>query len=70
MSSVVSHQILQQLGVIGLYADLIRHAADGDAARPLARTREGERAPRSRGRSATSTACSRDLLVFSRDLRV
>ncbi len=34
MSSVIfSHQMLQQLGVIGIYADLIRHAeAEADPA--------------------------------------
>ena len=46
MSSVVSHQILQQLGVIGLYADLIRNT-DG---------RRGRRAARSRRRSANAGA--------------
>jgi len=33
MSSVIfSHQMLQQLGVIGIYADLIRHAEADPAA--------------------------------------
>jgi signal transduction histidine kinase len=40
MSSVVSHQILQQLGVIGIYADLIRNADnDGDPAALLTQAR-------------------------------
>ena len=49
MSSVVSHQILQQLGVIGIYADLIRHAdADADAAPRSARRGRTRRASRTR----------------------
>jgi signal transduction histidine kinase len=69
MSSVVSHQILQQLGVIGLYADLIRNA-DGaddpggaaDNARRNAAAIEG--AVHDVNRVLT------DLLVFSKDLRL
>jgi len=34
MSSVVSHQLLQQLGVIGIYADLIRNATPERIRRP------------------------------------
>jgi signal transduction histidine kinase len=69
MSSVVSHQILQQLGVIGLYADLIRNAADdGDAAQRLARVRTDAGAIEQA--LASVNGVLRDLLVFSRDQRV
>jgi signal transduction histidine kinase len=68
MSSVVSHQMLQQLGVIGLHADLIRNAADDD---PAVRADQAEQhagaiedALRDVNRVLT------DLLVFSRDLRL
>lgn len=68
MSSVVSHQILHQLGVIGLYADLIRNAdpADGNAALEQTRTNATaiEGALRDVNRVLT------DLLVFSKDLRL
>ena len=69
MSSVVSHQILQQLGVIGIYADLIRNA-DGsgtpDGAWGQVRRNAGaiEDALRDVNRVLT------DLLVFSKDLRL
>ena len=41
MSSVIfSHQMLQQLGVIGIYADLIRHAeAEADPAAAIVQTK-------------------------------
>jgi signal transduction histidine kinase len=69
MSSVVSHQILQQLGVIGLYADLIRNAADdGDAAGRLARVRTDAGAIEQA--LASVNGVLRDLLVFSKDQRV
>jgi signal transduction histidine kinase len=67
MSSVVSHQILQQLGVIGLYADLIRNAdGPGDSAAAQARCSASkiEEALRDVDRVLT------DLLVFSKDLRL
>jgi len=66
MSSVVSHQILQQLGVIGLYADLIRHADDGGADAGTARRNAAaiEEAVHDVNRVLT------DLLVFSKDLRL
>jgi len=69
MSSVVSHQIVQQLGVIGIHADLIRNAdGSNDPAAALARARENavaiEEAVRDVNRVLT------DLLVFSRDLRL
>ncbi len=69
MSSVVSHQILQQLGVIGLYADLIRHArADGDAAAALGQARENATAIE--GALGDVNRVLTDLLVFSKDLRL
>jgi len=65
----VSHQMLQQLGIIRLHADLIRHAAPaGDAAVAVAQARENagriEEALDGVNRVLT------DLLVFSRDLRL
>jgi signal transduction histidine kinase len=69
MSSVVSHQILQQLGVIGLYADLIRNAPDdGDATQRLARLRADAGAIEQA--LASVNGVLRDLLVFSRDQRL
>jgi signal transduction histidine kinase len=69
MSSVVSHQILQQLGVIGLYADLIRNAPDdGDATQRLVRVRADAGAIEQA--LAAVNGVLRDLLVFSRDQRV
>jgi signal transduction histidine kinase len=68
MSSVVSHQILQQLGIIRLHADLVRHvdAADASAAVVQAKENAGhiEDALDDVNRVLT------DLLVFSRDLRL
>jgi signal transduction histidine kinase len=69
MSSIVSHQILQQLGVIGLYADLIRNAdrSDGTEA-ALAQTRANAAAIE--GALTNVNRVLSDLLVFSRDLRL
>lgn len=68
MSSVVSHQILQQLGVIGIHADLIRNAQSSDPSGALAETRQHagtiETALRDVNRVLT------DLLVFSKELRL
>ncbi len=69
MSSVVSHQILHQLGVIGIYADLVRNSeADGDTRANLEQVRSYglaiEEALRDVNRVLT------DLLVFSRDMRL
>jgi signal transduction histidine kinase len=65
MSSVVSHQMLQQLGVIGIHADLIRNATEGeDPAAARANAAAIEEALRALNRVLT------DLLVFSRDLRL
>lgn len=69
MSSVVSHQILQQLGVIGLYADLIRHAPDdGSPAQGLEQARGNARAIEHALDSVNGVL--RDLLVFSKDRRL
>src|SRR5262245_686374 len=68
MSSVVSHQILQQLGVIGLHADLIRNAEDAE---PAALVAEGRRnAAAIEGALRDVNRVLTDLLVFSRDLRL
>jgi signal transduction histidine kinase len=69
MSSVVSHQILQQLGVIGIYADLIRNAdAQGDAAAVVAQARKNATAIE--GALGDVNRVLTDLLVFSKDLRL
>jgi signal transduction histidine kinase len=68
MSSVVSHQMLQQLGVIGLHADLIRHAADADPERLVAEARANAGAIE--GALGDVNRVLTDLLVFSRDLRL
>lgn len=68
MSSVVSHQILQQLGVIGLYAELIRNSDGAGASPDVGAVRNNavaiENALGNVNRVLT------DLLVFSKDLRV
>ena len=69
MSSVVSHQILQQLGVIGLYADLVRNAdGAGDPAAALAGARQNAAAIE--GALHDVNRVLTDLLVFSKDLRL
>ena len=69
MSSVVSHQILHQLGVIGIYADLIRNAAaDGAPATVLAQARTNATAIEGALRDVNRVLT--DLLVFSKDLRL
>jgi signal transduction histidine kinase len=69
MSSVVSHQILQQLGVIGIYADLIRNAdAAGEPAGALAQARDNAGAIEGALRDVNRVLT--DLLVFSKDLRI
>src|SRR5262249_44782786 len=69
MSSVVSHQILQQLGVIGLQADLIRNA-DGtdDPATALGQVRHNAVAIEGALRDVNRVLT--DLLVFIKDLRI
>jgi signal transduction histidine kinase len=61
ISSVVSHQLLQQLGIIRLHADLIRHGAPEQVAQNAARIDDALD-----GVNRVLT----DLLVFSRDLRL
>jgi signal transduction histidine kinase len=69
MSSVISHQMLQQLGVIGLYADLIRHADGGEE--PAATVATARRnAVAIEDALAGINRVLTDLLVFSRDLRL
>jgi signal transduction histidine kinase len=68
MSSIVSHQLLQQLGVIGLYADLIRNCADDDPAAVLAQVRRSAGAIEDALRDVNRVMT--DLLVFSKDLRL
>jgi signal transduction histidine kinase len=69
MSSVVSHQLLQQLGVIGLFADLIGNADENGApAERLERARGNARAIEHALDSVNGVL--RDLLVFSRDQRL
>ena len=68
MSSVVSHQMLQQLGVIGLHADLIRNA--GDAAPEILVAQAQMNAAAIEGALGDVNRVLTDLLVFSRDLRL
>jgi signal transduction histidine kinase len=68
MSSVVSHQMLQQLGVIGLHADLIRNAGGADSASELIEARRNAAAIE--GALGDVNRVLTDLLVFSRDLRL
>ena len=69
MSSVISHQMLQQLGVIGIYADLIRHAEPGDdAAEAIEQAKANAAAIE--GAVGDVNRILTDLLVFSRDLRL
>jgi signal transduction histidine kinase len=69
MSSVISHQILHELGVIGIYADLIRNAErDDEIADTLARARQHGLAIEGALRNVNRVLT--DLLVFSKDLRL
>lgn len=69
MSSVVSHQILQQLGVIGIYTDLMRNVgADDDRVTLLEQTHKNAAAIEGALRDVNRVLT--DLLVFSRDLRL
>jgi signal transduction histidine kinase len=69
MSSVISHQMLQQLGVIGLYTDLIRHAApEGDGGTAIARAQANAAAIEDALGSVNGVLT--DLLVFGRDVRL
>jgi len=69
MSSVVSHQMLQQLGVIGIHADLIRHAEAGDDPASAAAQAKTNAAAIEAALGDVNRVL-RDLLVFSRDLRL
>ena len=69
MSSVVSHQMLQQIGLIGIHADLIRHADGGaDLAGAIAQAKANAAAIEEALGGVNRVL--RDLLVFSRDLRL
>jgi signal transduction histidine kinase len=68
MSSVVSHQMLQQLGIIRLHADLIQHAETADPRGALAAVRQ--HAARIDEALEGVNRVLTDLLVFSRDLRL
>src|SRR5207237_9891027 len=69
MSSVISHQTLQQLGVIGIYADLIRHTEpEGDPAAAVAQAKANAAAIEDALGGVNRVL--EDLLVFSRDLRL
>jgi signal transduction histidine kinase len=69
MSSVVSHQMLQQLGVIGIYADLIHQMeAEMDPVAAVAQAKANAAAIEEA--LAGVNRVLRDLLVFSRDLRL
>src|SRR5262249_39316359 len=69
MSSVISHQMLQQLGVIGIHADLIQQA-DGAADPVSAITQAKANATAIEDALGDVNRVLRDLLVFSRDLRL
>jgi signal transduction histidine kinase len=69
MSSVISHQMLQQLGVIGLYADLIRRAEPGDDGATVDGQAKAYAVAIEEALGEVNRVL-RDLLVFSRDLRV
>src|SRR5262249_57396591 len=65
----ISHQMLQQLGVIGIYADLIRNTeSDGDLPAALGNARTNAAAIEVA--LADLNRVLTDLLVFSRDLRL
>jgi len=69
MSSVISHQILQQLGVIGLYSELIRNA-DGERDPAAALRQARDNAAAIEGALGDVNRVLTDLLVFSKDLRL
>jgi len=69
MSSIVSHQLLQQLGIIRLHTDLIRHVdPDGDPGAALGAV--VQHAARIDDALDGVNRVLTDLLVFSRDLRL
>lgn len=69
MSSVVSHQLLQQLGIIRLHADLIRHVDGGDDARGAVAQAQANASRIEDALDGVDRVLT-DLLVFSRDLRL
>jgi signal transduction histidine kinase len=69
MSSVVSHQMLQQLGLIGIHADLIRNADPGDAPTAALSQAKSNAALIEEALAGVNRVLT-DLLVFSRDLRL
>jgi signal transduction histidine kinase len=69
MSSVVSHEILHQLGIIGIHADLIRNA-DGEGAPEESLAQARQNAQAIEAALGDVNRVLKDLLVFSRDLRL
>lgn len=69
MSSVVSHQILQQLGVIGIYADLIRNVDPGQGSDTSLEQARSNAVAIENALGDVNRVLT-DLLVFSRDLRL
>lgn len=69
MSSIVSHQTLHQLGVIGIYTDLICNT-DGAEDPRAALTRAHDHARAIEGALRDVNRVFTDLLVFSKDLRL
>jgi signal transduction histidine kinase len=67
MSSVISHQTLHELGVIGIYADLIHNANEGGDPATARLKSYGAAIEEALGRVNRTL---RDLLVFSKDLRL
>ena len=69
MSTIVSHQILQHLGIIGLHAHLIRNT-DPDTEGSVALGRARDNAAAIEESLAGVNRVLQDLLIFSRDQRV
>ena len=71
MSSTISHQILQKIGLLGLQCDLLRDSLEDESTRALGAVVEARGRVESLDASITdlNTTLS-DLLVFSRDLAV
>ncbi len=69
MSTIVSHQILQHLGIIGLHAHLIRNT-DPDTVDSVALDKARDNAAAIEESLAGVNRVLQDLLIFSRDQRV
>ena len=69
MSSVVSHQMLQQIGVIGIHADLIRNTRLDAEPRTAVAQAQANAAAIEEALGSVNRVLT-DLLVFSRDLRL